>query len=231
MNYINTVMGKFISRPNRFIAIVEINGDVEICHVKNTGRNTELLIEGAVVILQEFVEAFALKNRKTKFDLIAVYKNNNILINIDSQIPNGVFREWAEKNSYFGANAIIKAEKTYKNSRFDFYVQNGERRVFIEVKGVTLIVDRVGMFPDAPTIRGLKHINELIDAVENGYEALVVFVVQCKGIDYFTPHRVMQKEFGDALDQAAKVGVKMLCLDCDVLENSIVASEIKEIKL
>ena len=230
MNYTNTVMGKFISRPNRFIAIVEINGEVEICHVKNTGRNTELLIEGAVVILQEFVEAFALKNRKTKFDLIAVYKNN-ILINIDSQIPNGVFREWSEKTSYFGNNAIIKAEKTYKDSRFDFYVEIAERRVFVEVKGVTLIVDRVGLFPDAPTIRGLKHVNGLIESVENGYEALVVFIVQCKGIDYFTPHREMQKEFGDALDEAAKVGVKMLCLDCDVKEDSIVASNIMAVKL
>ena len=110
-------------------------------------------------------------------------------------------------------------------------MQVGERKVFVEVKGVTLIVDRVGLFPDAPTIRGLKHVNELIDSIENGFEALIVFIVQCKGIDYFTPHRVMQKEFGDALDEAAKVGVKMLCLDCDVKENSILASEIKEVKL
>ena len=161
MTYKNIVSGRFISRPNRFIAKVNINGQEETVHVKNTGRCKELLIPGCKVFLAPSENP----NRKTKFDLIAVIKkteNKEILINMDSQIPNLAAVEWLKKGTLFSKEALIKREVTFKNSRFDLYIEDDGRKAFIEVKGVTLENNGTAMFPDAPTIRGVKHINELI---------------------------------------------------------------------
>ena len=182
MIYENIRSGTFISRPNRFIAVADIGGSQEICHVKNTGRCKELLIPEAKVILQEFDS----EARKTRYDLTAVYKGDRI-VNIDSQAPNKVFAEWAAK--YFGKGSVIKAECKYGNSRFDFYIENGERRIFAEIKGVTLEKGGVAMFPDAPTERGLKHVNELCECVKNGYEAYIFFHNSDVGSKIFHPEQ------------------------------------------
>ncbi len=214
MKYQSIVEGKFISRPNRFIAHVEISGKEEICHVKNTGRCRELLIPGVKVFLEES------KNpaRKTKYDLVAVYKEYT-LVNIDSQAPNKVFYEWAKE--YFGESAVLRPETKYKNSRFDCYIEVGERKIFAEVKGVTLEEKGVAKFPDAPTERGIKHIEELIDTVENGYEAYIFFVVQMKGVSYFTPNYNTHRAFGEALVRAKKSGVNIVCIDCNVMPDTL----------
>ncbi len=214
MKYQNIVEGKFLSRPNRFIAYVEISGKEEICHVKNTGRCRELLIPGVKVFLEES------KNpaRKTKYDLVAVYKKDT-LVNIDSQAPNKIFYEWAKE--YFGESAVLRPETKYKNSRFDCYIEVGERKIFAEVKGVTLEEKGVAKFPDAPTERGIKHIEELIDAVKNGYEAYIFFVVQMKGISYFTPNYKTHRAFGEALKKAEKSGVNVVCVDCNVTQDTL----------
>lgn len=214
MEYQNIVEGRFISRPNRFIAHVEISGSEEICHVKNTGRCRELLIPNVKVYLEESKKSA----RKTKYDLVAVYKEDT-LINIDSQAPNKVFYEWAKK--YFGESAVLRPETRYKNSRFDCYIEVGERKIFAEVKGVTLEEKGIAKFPDAPTERGIKHIEELIDAVENGYEAYIFFVVQMKGISYFTPNYKTHRAFGEALKKARKSGVNIVCVDCTVTPDTL----------
>jgi sugar fermentation stimulation protein A len=169
-------------------------------------------------------------NRKTKYDLIAVEKvtdNGVLLINMDSQIPNDVVGEWLKKCGLFSEQAIIKREFTYNKSRFDFYVEDGDDRAFLEVKGVTLENNGVAAFPDAPTQRGIKHINELISAIENGYKAYIVFVIQMKGVHKFIPNDVTHKEFGDALRNAQKAGVNIVALDCVVSANEIyIGSEI-----
>jgi len=216
MKYYNIKTGKFISRPNRFIAIVEIDGREEICHVKNTGRCKELLLPGARVFLQEFDT----EKRKTKYDLIAVYKGD-CLINMDSQAPNKVFGEWAKESGYFKNLTLIKPEQKYGDSRFDFYIEDGDRKIFVEVKGVTLEKDGVALFPDAPTERGVKHINELCKAKKNGYEAIIAFVIQMKGIKVFKPNKETHPEFAAALKKAANSGVEILCLDCIVAENEL----------
>ncbi|AFL99394.1 sugar fermentation stimulation protein [Desulfitobacterium dehalogenans ATCC 51507] len=225
MKYTNIREGKFLSRPNRFIAKVETNGKEEICHVKNTGRCKELLIPGVTVFLQEA----DFEHRKTKYDLIGVRKGNR-LINMDSQVPNKVFREWLEKE-YFQELQRIKQEHTFQNSRFDFYLEAGERKILVEVKGVTLEEEGVALFPDAPTERGVKHLNELSQAVDAGYEAYVVFIIQMKNVHYFTPNVKTHKAFGEALIQAEKRGVKILALDCEVTEDSIEARDFVKVKL
>ena len=202
-----------MSRSNRFIANVEIDGKIEICHVKNTGRCSELLIPGTRV----FIEESSNPNRKTKFDLIAVYKGDK-LFNIDSSAPNKVFHEWLKECKEI---TLVKPERTYKNSRFDFYVEAGECKAFIEVKGVTLEKDGVHMFPDAPTKRGVKHINELISCTKEGYEGVIAFIVQTDFGEYFTPNRETHPEFADALNNAEKQGVKILCLNCNVTPNAL----------
>lgn len=220
MKYSKVVEGKFLLRPNRFIAKVLINGVEETVHVKNTGRCKELLVEGARVFLFESDNP----NRKTKYDLIAVEKvtdNGVLLINMDSQIPNDVVGEWLAKGELFSKQAIIKREFTYNKSRFDFYVEDGDYKAFLEVKGVTLENNGVAAFPDAPTQRGVKHINELISATKNGYKAYIVFVIQMKGVHKFIPNDVTHKEFGNALRNAQKAGVKIIALDCVVKENEI----------
>ena len=163
MKYNKVERGIFKKRPNRFIAYVEINGREEICHVKNTGRCRELLIPGALVFLEESDNP----NRKTKYDLIAVEKGNR-LINMDSQIPNKVVEEWLKEGNLFGAEAKVRHEVVYGNSRFDLYIESGERKIFMEVKGVTLEENNVVRFPDAPTQRGVKHIQELVKCIKDG---------------------------------------------------------------
>ncbi|WP_160687269.1 DNA/RNA nuclease SfsA [Clostridium sp. C2-6-12] len=226
MKYENIIKGKFIERPNRFIAHVEVNGKIEICHVKNTGRCKELLISGVTVFLQENDNP----KRKTKFSLIGVIKGDRI-INIDSQIPNKVVHEWLLKGNLFKDVTLIKPEKTYKKSRFDFYVETKEKKIFIEVKGVTLEENNAVRFPDAPTERGVKHINELCDCIKEDYEAYIVFVIQMKGVSYFEPNDETHKEFGDALRRAKKLGVNIIAVDCEVGEDSIEIADYVEVRV
>ncbi len=210
----------FLERPNRFIAKVLINNTEETVHVKNTGRCKELLVPNAKVFL--FVSDNP--NRKTKYDLIAVEKvtdRGTILVNMDSQVPNDVVAEWLPKGELFSRNAVIKREVKFGNSRFDFYVEDGERKAFIEVKGVTLENDGVVSFPDAPTEREVKHIKELISCLEQGFEAYIIFVVQMKGVRKFEPNEEHHKEFADTLNFAREKGVKVLVCDCFVTHDSI----------
>ncbi|MBR2444913.1 MAG: DNA/RNA nuclease SfsA [Clostridia bacterium] len=220
MRYSSTIKGKFISRPNRFIANVEIDGQATVVHVKNTGRCKELLTEGATVILAEGKNPL----RKTKYDLIAVYKGD-MLVNMDSQVPNDVVYEWLLESNLFSKNALIKREHTYGKSRFDIYVEDGKRRAFIEVKGVTLENDGVASFPDAPTERGVKHLLHLIECQNDGYEAYIFFVIQMKGVYAFVPNDKTHKEFGDALRLCKQRGVSILCYDSIVTEDSIKISD------
>lgn len=224
MVYHNIQQGIFLERPNRFIAYVEIDGKVHKCHVKNTGRCRELLVPGAIVYLQGFDKP----SRKTAYDLISVYKGER-LINLDSQAPNAVFGEFIPK--LFEDIKLVRREYTYKSSRFDFYIEAGERKIFVEVKGVTLEEGGVVSFPDAPTERGLKHIRELMDARENGYECYLFFVVQMQGVSYFTPNDATQKEFGQALREARQAGVNLLAYDCIVSSEQIFISNFVEIRL
>ena len=213
MRYDSIIEGKFLSRPNRFIAYVEINGKKETVHVKNTGRCKELLISGARVLL----ESSSNPERKTKYDLVSVFKGNT-LINMDSQAPNKVALEYIKR---IYPEAKIKPEYTYGNSRFDIYVETEREKILIEVKGVTLENEMIAMFPDAPTERGVKHINELIKAKSDGYECIVFFVIQMKGIREFKPNYKTHKEFGVALENAEKSGVKILAFDSIVTENTL----------
>ncbi len=220
MKYKSIEEGKFISRPNRFIAHVEIDGQEHVVHVKNTGRCRELLQSGATVYLEKSDNPA----RKTLYDLVSVVKGHRI-VNMDSQLPNVLVEEWLRESEnareIFGDISFIKREKTYGKSRFDLYVESGDRKIFIEVKGVTLEKDNVVSFPDAPTERGIKHLNELVDALEDGYETYVFFVIQMEGVDYFTPAWDKHKEFGDALVNAAEKGVKVLAYDCRVSEDEV----------
>ena len=216
MQYTNVMVGKFIARPNRFIAHVEIAGREEIVHVKNTGRCKELLLPGVTVYVQHFPEG----KRKTKYDLIAVEKQN-ILINMDSQAPNKVVQEWLVAKEPFGKITYLKPECKHSDSRFDFYLETAERKMFIEVKGVTLEEKGVVMFPDAPTERGVKHVQELRHCLEQGYEAVVIFVVQMEGMRYFTPNRRTHAAFAEALERAEACGVKILALTCAVTPDSL----------
>jgi sugar fermentation stimulation protein A len=226
VTYENVCQGAFISRPNRFIAKVEVDGKIETAHVKNTGRCKELLVPGARVVLS----VAGNPKRKTGLDLVSVWKGNR-LINMDSQAPNKVFLEWLKTGSHVEGITHLKPEARYGSSRFDFYLEAGSRKMFIEVKGVTLEEDGVVLFPDAPTIRGARHLNELAQCVSQGYEAQAVFVVQMKGVDFFTPNRRTHPEFGQALDDAVKAGVQALAFDCEVDENSLKIGEPVQIKL
>lgn len=223
MEYKRMIPGIFLERPNRFIALVEIDGKVEKCHVKNTSRCRELLYKGVKVI----VEKADNPARKTQFSLICVYKGTT-LINMDSQAPNQVVEEWIRQGNLLPDLTYLKREVKYGNSRFDIFAQAGGRDVFVEVKGVTLEENGVARFPDAPTERGKKHVLELCDCIENGYDAYVVFVIQMKGIRYFEPNDCMQKEFGDALRMAQKKGVHIVAVWCDVTETSLdIAGEVE----
>lgn len=213
MEYGNMVEARFLRRVNRFTAFVELNGQEEMVHVKNTGRCKELLIEGARVFLEEADK----EGRKTKYSLIAVYKGD-MLVNMDSQAPNQMAAEaLAEgKIEEIGEVDFLKREVNYENSRFDLFYQKGEKKGFIEVKGVTLEGNGIAKFPDAPTERGAKHLRELIKAKEEGYEAAALFVIQMKGVQEFRPNEERDKNFTAALKEAAKAGVKILAYDCRV---------------
>ena len=211
MKYSKIVYGRFADRPNRFIAHVDIGGSIETVHVKNTGRCRELLIEGAEVGL----ELSDNPQRKTKYDLISVFKKDVGWINIDSQAPNAVVKEWLENGTeLFPDISFLKPEYVYGNSRVDFYLECGGRRILLEVKGCTLELDGTGYFPDAPTERGVKHLRELTGALEAGYECYIAFVIAIPGITEVLPNRKMHPEFGEALDAAEKAGVGILYLPC-----------------
>lgn len=218
MIYGNIRQGYFISRPNRFIAMVMLDGKEEVCHVKNTGRCKELLTEGAIVFLEESQNP----NRKTKYDLIAVYKGDR-LINMDSQAPNKVVMEYLPR--MFCDVTLIRPETKYNNSRFDFYVETEKDKIFLEVKGVTLEEKGVVRFPDAPTERGIKHIQELIACKKAGYQAYIIFVIQMEDVSYFEPNIATQPEFAKELRLAKEAGVKILAFDCKVEPNSLVINQ------
>ena len=221
MRYERITQGSFLERPNRFLAYAELAGKKEVIHVKNTGRCAELLKPGAVIYVQESQNP----ERKTKWDLIAVEKGDRI-INMDSQIPNRVVQEWIEEGNLFEDVRLVKPETTYCNSRFDLYVETGDKRkIFIEVKGVTLEENGVVRFPDAPSERAVKHLEELGHAVKEGYEAYVFFVIQMKGVRYFTPNRDTHPAFCDALKRAQAAGVHVLAYDCEVSADSIEVNE------
>lgn len=223
MKYENTVEGVFLNRNNRFIARVLINDKEEIVHVPNTGRCKEILIPNTKIILQKTNN----ENRKTKYSLISAYKENN-LINIDSQSPNKIaYEALLNKKILKNINiTLIKKEKKFGNSRFDLYYEgirnNNEVKGFIEVKGVTLEENKLAMFPDAPTIRGVKHIEELIFAKSIGYEANILFIIQMKGVKNFTPNYKMHKEFYDAIKKASINKVNILAYDSKVTRDEVV---------
>ena len=220
MKYENVVKGRFVSRPNRFIAYVDIDGEVQKVHVKNTGRCRELLVPGAVVYLVESDNPA----RKTKYDLVAVEKvqgEDRICINMDSQAPNHLFREWAECGNFRSGLTLLRGETTFCNSRFDYYWETREKRGFVEIKGVTLEENGVVRFPDAPTQRGVKHLEELMCAKERGYEATVCFVVQMKGMKHLEPNDVTHPEFGVALRRCAQSGIEIIALECDVIPGKV----------
>jgi sugar fermentation stimulation protein A len=216
MKYKNIKEGIFKERPNRFIAYVEIDGKLEVCHVKNTGRCKELLTPNAKVYLEESDNP----DRKTKYDLISVYKGDK-LFNIDSQAPNKVFGEWAKESGYFKNVTLVKPEKKFGNSRFDFYIEADGKKIFAEVKGVTLEKDGVLMFPDAPTERGLKHLSELMECIKAGYEAYIIFVVQMREATIFKPNEHTHPEFAKKLREAQKAGVTVIAINCEIAPNSI----------
>lgn len=226
MRYTNIHKGTFISRPNRFIANVMIDGREEVCHVKNTGRCRELLVEGCTVWLEHSDS----ESRKTAFDLVAVEKGHR-LINMDSQAPNKAVVEWLREKKPFGDGFCVYPERKYGNSRFDFYMESQDRKIFMEVKGCTLEKDGVVLFPDAPTLRGVKHIRELSRCLDEGYEAYIMILVQMSDVKYFTPNYDTHPEFGEALEKAAQKGVKILCYDCDVTPDSMTVGKPVEVKL
>lgn len=208
MKYHAITEGRFLDRPNRFVAHVCIDSVTHTVHVKNTGRCKELLLPGAVVRLERSDNP----NRKTQYDLVSVLKEGLGWVNIDSQAPNQVVKEWLETQRF----DFIKPEYTYGNSRVDFYMERGDQKYLLEVKGCTLEIDGIGYFPDAPTVRGVKHLRELTQAQSAGYQCAVAFVIQMPGITEVRPNITTQPEFGAAWDDAVKAGVKILFLPCSI---------------
>lgn len=215
MKYCNMVVGRFVSRPNRFIAHVQIDGQTEICHVKNTGRCKELLQPGAEVWCQRAANP----NRKTKYDLITVKKGHR-LINMDSQAPNIAAGEWLSGGG-LGALEALRPETFHGDSRYDFSFVKDGKTCFLEVKGVTLENDGVCAFPDAPTERGAKHLKGLTQAVREGFGAYVLFVIQMEDVQYLHPNDATDPAFGQALREAAENGVQVLAVDCRVTEDTM----------
>ena len=218
MKYGTVVPGRFLARPNRFIAHVELDGQTQICHVKNTGRCRELLVPGAQVYLEDFGPD---TKRKTRYDLIAVEKGS-LLINMDSQAPNKAVEEFLRAGGLWESPTLVRPETKWGNSRFDFYLEQGERKAFLEVKGVTLEQEGLALFPDAPTQRGVKHLEELTAAAAAGFEAYVLFLIQMKGVHTFRPNWELHPQFGQALVQAAQAGVNVLAYDCRVTPSTMV---------
>lgn len=226
MFYKKTEKGIFLSRPNRFIAKVLIGGREETVHVCNTGRCRELLVEGAEVILAKGESP----HRKTAYDLVAV-KKGGTLINMDSQAPNKAVEEFIRSGRLFGDIEAVLPERVYGSSRFDFYGVHGGREFFAEVKGVTLESGGIAAFPDAPTQRGRKHLQELAKAAADGYECCIIFVVQMKGVSRFQPNFASDAGFAAALREASAAGVKVLCYDCLVSESGMELADPVEICL
>ncbi len=225
MQYNNMIPGIFLARPNRFIAHVELMGEVQVCHVKNTGRCRELLPRGAKVWCQ-MVQNPA---RKTKFDLIAVEKGSR-LINMDSQAPNAAVRQWLLAGG-LGEITNLKPETVHGDSRFDFSFDLGEKHCFLEVKGVTLEENGICAFPDAPTLRGARHLQGLARAAREGYGAYAVFVIQMEDVLYLHPNDKTDPQFGAALREAAKAGVQLLATDCTVTPNTMTIGKPVELRL
>ena len=226
MRYPGIRKGRFLRRHNRFIAYVELDGRETVCHVKNTGRCRELLIPGVSV----YVQPAQNPARKTKWDLITVEKGDR-LINMDAAAPNAVFGEWLRSGGPGFVPDLIRPECVHGDSRFDFYLEQGGRRIFAEVKGVTLEEEGVVRFPDAPTQRGVKHLRGLSGCVEEGYEAWAVFVIQMKDVDHFEPNRTTHPVFADALREAEAAGVRLLALDCEVTPESLAIRQEVPIRL
>lgn len=231
MKYQRMTKAIFLERPNRFVAYCMVNGETHKVHVKNTGRCKELLVSGAVVYLEESHNP----NRKTKYSLVAVEKGN-LLINMDSQAPNQVVEEALYSGKIKLPNisepfTLIKREKTYGQSRFDFYLETAKEKIFIEVKGVTLEEEGIVRFPDAPTERGVKHVEELITAAKEGYRCYVIFVVQMVTARYFTPHEVRHPEFAKALIKAEQNGVGILAYTCLVAPDALAIEKPLEVRL
>ena len=227
MKYEKIIKATFIDRPNRFVAQVRVGEETVKTHVKNTGRCRELLVPGAAVYLEDFEGRMG--DRKMRYSLVGVEKETpagKLIINMDSQAPNKVAGEALAdgriKLDGMSPLAVIKPEKTFGKSRFDFYVEDEEgRTAYIEVKGVTLEDEGVVRFPDAPTERGVKHINELVTASEAGHLAYIIFIIQMEGMKEFRPNDETHKEFGDALRAASLAGVKVLAYECCVNEKSL----------
>lgn len=216
MHYDKVLEATFLSRPDRFTARVLYQGDVVTVHVKNTGRCRELLVEGATVLLSEA----ASEQRKTRFDLIAVYKElfdgERLLINMDSMAPNAAAAEWILKSGLFSSDANLRREVKIGSSRLDLLVEQGQKRTWIEVKGVTLEEDGVARFPDAPTERGIRHLKKLMQLVEEGDEAILLFLIQMGSVRHFSPNDATHPAFGEALREAEKKGVRILAYSCHV---------------
>ena len=226
MNYTEAMVpGRFLARPNRFIAHIEIDGKEEICHVKNTGRCRELLPVGATVYCADCLSP----TRKTRYDLIAVQKGNR-LINMDSQAPNAAVKQWLEQGG-LGELSELKPECTFGNSRFDFSFIKDGKRCFLEVKGVTLENDGVCAFPDAPTQRGARHLQELTRLQQEGHGCYVLFVIQMENVKYLHPNDATDPAFGKALREAAAAGVQVLAYDCKVTPNSMKLQTVVEVRL
>ena len=225
MKYTHPIIkGKFVERPNRFIAKVLVNGIEETVHVKNTGRCRELLVPNATV----YLEHWDTDTRKTKYDLVAVEKGDR-LINMDSQAPNKIAAEYLR--ILFPDCTLLKAEVKHGNSRFDFYLERPDEKWFIEVKGVTLEEDGIARFPDAPTERGVKHIEELTACLDEGYRSMVLFIVKMKGIRHMEPNDRTHPQFGEALRKAAAKGVEIRAVDCIVSPDGVVADAPVTVKL
>ncbi len=216
MRYEEILPAVFLSRPNRFVAHVLLNGKPLLCHVKNTGRCRELLVPGATVYLQHRKAP----GRKTEYDLIAVEKGAR-LINMDAAAPNVVFGEYLSEGGLGFVPDQIRPEQCHGDSRFDFFFTYGDMRCFAEVKGVTLEEQGVARFPDAPTLRGVRHLHGLADCVREGFSCWAVFIIQMQGVRYFEPNRVTHPAFADAMSAAKAAGVKLLALDCEVKPDSL----------
>jgi len=216
MHYEQMKPAIFLDRPNRFIAHIEIDGKIEICHVKNTGRCKELLPPGARIWVQENLAP----TRSTHYDLITVQKGDR-MINMDAVAPNKVFEEWARAGGFIPNPTYLKAESIHGDSRFDFYYEAFDRRGYVEIKGVTLEDRGIVRFPDAPTERGVKHLHGLIECVHEGLEAWAVFVIQMKDVQYLEPNRATHPAFSDAMAEAKAAGVHLLALDTQVTPDSI----------
>lgn len=224
MKYEKIVNAIFINRPNRFVANVLIDGIEESVHIRNTGRCKELLFSGAKVILEDCSDNI---NRKTKYSLIAVWKGN-MLVNMDSQVPNAAVFQALKENKIEGFKDLkhIKREVQFGNSRFDIYFESEYEKGFIEVKGVTLEDNNIARFPDAPTIRGTKHVLEMIEVVKQGYRGIIFFLIQMKGPKTFKPNWEMDKTFSDAIKLASESGVEIIVYDSIVNSKEIIVDKI-----